>query len=419
MSLVSGLGARIGPIRFPVELTCLIGLALTLPLVEAPKNLFCVLFCLVWLFNRLRTHSFGGPWRGWDTLIGLWLASGFVVAAGAAIHHNEWEGAFDLVRYGLPLWCLSRAGYQRANYLLVFGALIASTLIGLAWGYADVASGRRYWLELNSVGHVNHSAIYLAIMLGATLGLCIAYWRTMRQTVRAACLISVVIMTGSLIIMASRGAFGAAVIMVLLITAGWLPRSRSAAIMLALTTVLIAAGTLLSHSPVMQKNSDSIRLAGVLSNRDKIWRTAWEEWRRHPVFGVGMDNYSLIDAPHFDAESQARGEHFDPDQIQFYPHAHNLLLNTLTERGLVGTLPLTAVLMAWAYSLWRRRPQPRSAALGCATWAAALSALAVTLVAGMANTTLHHEHGILCAILLGLWLDQSRPEHSAAPIRET
>jgi hypothetical protein len=37
-------------------------------------------------------------------------------------------------------------------------------------------------------------------------------------------------------------------------------------------------------------------------------------------------------------------------------------------------------------------------------WGAAASAWLVTVGAGAVNTTLHHEHGILAALLLGGWL---------------
>jgi len=45
-------------------------------------------------------------------------------------------------------------------------------------------------------------------------------------------------------------------------------------------------------------------------------------------------------------------------------------------------------------------------ALLVALWGSAAAAFMVTAAAGLVNTTLHHEHGILAALLLGLWLSQ-------------
>jgi len=89
------------------------------------------------------------------------------------------------------------------------------------------------------------------------------------------------------------------------------------------------------------------------------------------------------------------------------PHAHNLYLNTLAERGIVGSVPLAAVLIAWGLLLFRRRPRPADSEDDWLLWGAAAAAWTVSVVAGLANTTLHHEHGMLAALLLGLWLPRS------------
>ena len=37
-------------------------------------------------------------------------------------------------------------------------------------------------------------------------------------------------------------------------------------------------------------------------------------------------------------------------------------------------------------------------------WCGAASALATAVIVGLTNTTLHHEHGLLSTMLLGMWL---------------
>ena len=51
-----------------------------------------------------------------------------------------------------------------------------------------------------------------------------------------------------------------------------------------------------------------------------------------------------------------------------------------------------------------RRPRERDGDLDWLLWGGALSGLVITISAGLVNTTLHHEHGILATLLLGLWL---------------
>ena len=163
------------------------------------------------------------------------------------------------------MWCASRAGYRRDHWLAVLGSLGASCLIGLVWGYRDLASGRRIWLELHSVGHVNHSAIYLAIITVGALGLLAAYWRSFTGAWRLTGLAGCAFFGSSLMVMASRGAFGAAALTVLLLGLGWWRRSRALAITLLVAIGVIAGATVLLPSPVAEKNRVTVEAVGVLS----------------------------------------------------------------------------------------------------------------------------------------------------------
>ena len=58
----------------------------------------------------------------------------------------------------------------------------------------------------------------------------------------------------------------------------------------------------------------------------------------------------------------------------------------------------------------RRRPRTPEGDLDWLLWGGALSGLVVTASAGLLNTTLHHEHGILVTLPLGLWLT-NLPRH--------
>src|SRR5260221_7611823 len=61
-----------------LEIGALVVLCFFLPLYEAPKNIFCALYIVVWIVNRFRERDFGGRWDAWDGLIAAWIASGFV-----------------------------------------------------------------------------------------------------------------------------------------------------------------------------------------------------------------------------------------------------------------------------------------------------------------------------------------------------
>src|SRR5260221_5973140 len=196
--------------RFPIETALLVALCFFLPLLEAPKNLTWLAYVACWLVNRVRARDFGGRWDLWDTLIAAWIASGFVVAAFAGLHGDEWHAAFDIVRYGAVLWLVKRAGYSAAEIRWVLGSLVVSTLLGLFIGYYRMWSGigQSGTLQLHSVGHVNHTAIYIAIMLGLCTAWLFARWHAWRTGQRAVALAVTVLVLVSLVVTAIRGAIG-------------------------------------------------------------------------------------------------------------------------------------------------------------------------------------------------------------------
>lgn len=402
-------------LRFPVEAAALAALAFFLPLWEAPKNLAWLAFVLVWLVNRVRARDFGGRWDLWDTLILAWIASGYFAAAFAGLHRSEWGGANDLLRYGLVLWLIKRSGYGQSEFRLVMGTLLVSALAALPQAYSRLfVTHSREWLEINSVGQVNHTAIYLAIVLGTGLSAVMAFWRNWLRTGRFLGLLAVSLIAVSVVITASRGAVGIAVILVLVLAAAWRSRIRSALPLTLLICVLASGFAWVAKIEVVRKQEAQVEMNNVLSDRDRIWNNAIAAWDRFPLFGVGMSNFSLITVERVREWRAEAGKPFD--ETRYYrngSHGHSLLFNTLAERGVVGLAALVAVLAAWMVSLVRHRPRAQDEDLKWALWGGALSAWLVSVGAGIVNTSLHHEHAILSVTLLAMWLayvrGRSRP----------
>src|SRR6185436_9578362 len=95
--------------------------------------------------------------------------------------------------------------------------LVIGTLAALLRGYYELlfvprADQQRRYLGLNSVGHVNHSAIYLAIAFGATLAWVRGAWRTDGVGRRMLGLALCAALALSLIVMESRATVAAALI---------------------------------------------------------------------------------------------------------------------------------------------------------------------------------------------------------------
>jgi O-antigen ligase len=399
--------------RFRVEVALLLALCFFLPLLEAPKNLAWLGYAAAWLANRVRARDFGGRWDGWDTLFALWIASGFVVAAAAQFGEfrgGEWGGAMDLLRYASIGWLVKRGGYDARVQRWALGALVVSTLLGLAIGYARMWSGigKSGTLQLYSVGHVNHSAIYIAIVLGIWAAWFFAAVREWSGVARLVGATVFAILFIGLASTASRAAVGAGIAALVLLAVAWWSRSRVPLAIVAAAIGLVIAGAAVLRTDLVQKQAQYEAQGNPLSHRDTNWRTGTAAWKRQPWFGIGMDNYSQLTAERLKAWHAQAGEPFDPARFVYFPHAHSLYMNTLAERGIFGFAVLFLVLGAWGWGLVRARPGPGTTRDGWTLWGASASGLVVTLAAGLLNTTLHHEHGILAALLLGLWAGTPR-----------
>ena len=378
-----------------LEIGALVGLCFFLPLYEAPKSIFWFLYAVFWLANRWRARDGGGRWDRWDTLIAVWIGSGFAVAALAGLHADEWRGAIDLLRYGSVLWLAKRSRYDEREIRWILGALLVSTIIGVVWAVWTLTTRINY-LELNSVGHVNHTAIYLAIMLG----LCAA-WIFAGGRLPAVAATAFVLL--ALFLTASRAALlvGFALLLILAWPHSWRAVGLALAV-IAVTTLTAWIGV----AEVVRKQEEYVQQGAPLARRTDVWRMGMEAFRRFPVAGVGIDNYNLITYDMVRDWRAARGQDYDPALYARYGHGHSLYVNTLAERGVLGSLPLAALLAAWFVALWRGRPRAGAASQDWLLWGGAASACVITGGVGLANTTLHHEHGILAMLLLGLWLSK-------------
>jgi O-antigen ligase len=292
----------------------------------------------------------------------------------------------------------------------VLGALVASTVIGLMVGYARMWTGigKSGVLQLHSVGHVNHTAIYLAIMLGLCISWLFTRWRSWRAGTRAVGLAVTVFVLASLVVTASRGAIGVGLVLVLLLAAAWWPRWRAPLVSSLIVVTVVTAAAYGLGFEFVRKHQDNVAAQNVLSFRDGIWRMGLAGWERFPLFGTGMDNYQHITIERVKEWRAAAGQDFDAARYVHFPHGHNLLVNTLAERGLFGTAVLAAVLFAWLVELIRRRPRAGDGDLRWIVFGAAFAGWWVTVAAGTVNTTLHHEHAILAVLLLGLWLSKAQ-----------
>jgi hypothetical protein len=152
---------------------------LSLPSFEAPKNIFLILFVLVALFRQFYSYPLK-IWRNWDWIFLSIIVSGFLSTIFAGIQNgDEWKGFRVLLTFICLGWLLSRADYTKKQIDWIFLLLTVGTLPPLIFGLWEMFFLHpKDSLQLHSVGHVNHSAIYLSIIFGASIGCSLAFWRS-------------------------------------------------------------------------------------------------------------------------------------------------------------------------------------------------------------------------------------------------
>lgn len=392
-----------------LEIILLSLMILSLPSLEAPKNVFLVFYVVVALIRQL-SNPHRLAWSQWDSVFLAILGTALMSTLFAGMpQHEEWKGFKVLVTMISTGWLVSRGEYTSKELSLLFKITVLGVIPPLAWGLWQLfVTHAKTDLQIHSVGHVNHSAIYLTMIFGASLGWLLSLERDTRTLKRVALVILSTFLFTGLIIGESRGAVGVGFVLglliILLLSKNKLTRSIGLA---SSALVLISAVTL--NVGVIQKQKTMEESHNVLSNRDKVWNVSLEAARFSPVLGLGMSNWHFITLDQLKTSVEKRGKIYNPDNYQIqWGHSHNLYLTALVDRGIVG-LGVTLIFMfAWLRHLIKTFRLTKSNNQAIYLWAGSFSAWMATFAIGFVNTTFHHEHGILACLLLGLYLSYCR-----------
>jgi O-antigen ligase len=387
----------------------------SLPSVEGPKNIFLVFYLVTRLLTEFLTFKQKQfHWSYWDSMFLTIVVTALLSTIFAGMPHlEEWKGYKVLLTAVLTGWLLSRARYTQENYQFLFKLIVLSTLPPLIWGlYENLVIHSRETLEIHSVGHVNHSAIYLVMIFGAALGWFLSTLNIKKEMLQKKFQTILLGMLSllffiSLIIGQSRGAFGIGVILglSLIILLGKNKKIK----WIGITTIIgILFLTVLLKTNIVQKQITNSENNNVLSFRDRVWNVSLEASRFSPVLGIGLSNWHFISLDQLKQSVESRGETFDAEKYYFPGHSHNLYLSALVERGIVGLIVTFIFMLAWIASLIKTFNWARKSSEATYLWAGSLSAWFATFGIGLVNTTFHHEHAILACLFLALYLSYTK-----------
>ena len=368
-----------------------------LPLFEAPKNAASLLFLIVYVVQSLRLRHLGQAspfeWPIIGLIAVLWI--GPTLSEFRDVLPPQ-ESAVRWSLLGLFVLAAGRLNYSSRDMKILMAAL----LLGGAWAVIDSfyawSLNDRTFPEFRSVGHVNHSGMYSLIPLAVGIATFTgrAWWLKIIGACAVATTLAYLPPSRSLV----SGIAIVAIIAVAAMMAGYAARRLRYLIVAGLAVLALGVGIM--TLPVAQEfRAEAVsRVTGndLWSGRDKILNSALEVYDRHPLFGTGFQSFGLATAEEIvRAEVEGDGRNYDAikDRYWFFGHGHNLWTTMLIERGILGV-----VLITWLLVAYFRAFLPLAIRQGAASsdqMAAQAGVLIATgfLVAGLGNTTMMNEHG--------------------------
>jgi O-antigen ligase len=395
-----------------LELTFLSLFLAFLPSLEAPKNIFLGSYLITALYRQSQTPS--SKWTIWDWVFLSLIASSFLSAlfpfmAGG----SEWKGFRGMLLWITFGWTLFRADYnfEEKKYLFIFAILM--TLLPLLWGLTQLLIlFTKDSLQLHSVGHVNHSAIYLCVIAGAGLSLLISQLQTAQKKYVFITSLLFIFLLSSVMISQSRGAFG----VVFLLTFALFLLSRLATkiktITLTLLTIFLVMIVFITPLPVVEKQIANQNNHDILSQRDKVWRASFEVARLSPMFGIGGGNWKQINIDQLKSSVESRGEKFVTEDFALqWGHPHNVYLSNLVDRGILGFITFLSFMFIWLITLIKSYKKYNQDSKAMLFIMGSFSAWITIFGIGFVNTTFHHENALLALFFLSLHLNYLRQKN--------
>jgi len=412
--------ARLGAVRDATiaEVAILVLLLFALPLFEAPKNIFSGLIVLVFLARGIFLRSFG---RAAPFEWAIWVLLAVTLIAPLTSEYADQVGVFASSQHwlllGLTAIVAARLSYGQNQWRVLMAAAVIGSIAAVGESFWIWSINGKEYPEFRSVGHVNHSALYMVGVLAASF----ACLRDRQRWMWGLGIAGIAASFAYFIPSKSMVAMGAGLV-VSAVGLSFLLRQflSRAAILGSVVAVAVAFFGMMATPPAQGFRSELMgrfTSSSILSHREHLFRTAAEVYDRNPLFGAGVRTWNLAtDEDVVREELAADGRDYDAEAWRFLHnlnHGHNLWTTFLVERGIIGVLAVTAYLALGFITfarLYRREsaddPNGRAAAL------LGMLVMIYLAVAGLGNTTMIVEHGQAATLLAAIAWGASRQGQS-------
>ena len=360
----------------------------TLPVTEGLKQISLTLFVLVGIYICVKEKK----QFKFDVInISLFI---FVLATFISCFVNGVSPSrvLDPLRCMLFFFVARSVGAEKINFKFIFFALFAGFIAAFipACVKKFTSSDPAALFELKSIGHVNHSAIFMLLVLCIAL---ISMGELKKIYEKNICIVIAGICALGVMITGSR----AAMYLLPVITFSILfyqIANKQTSFNVSLGLIILFIAIIFSYTYISANITQDIRIYSKLTRgvtgsetRYPIFASAFYTWLEHPFFGIGSGEFKTIDiTKYFPGNGEVR-----------VSHAHNTFLTFLTEKGIIALLAYLVFQLSLFVKFIKNFRQNSIVFL-------ALLMLVFQNIISLANTTFHHENALLMLLFWALAL---------------
>lgn len=382
-----------------VELGLLLGFFIFLPLYEAPKNILLCCYLLYWFIRRLPASAWGSGDKVFERIV--WAIFGLSLLTTAynnGLHLKHWSDHLDWLRLGLIAIATSRTYWCERKLSLVF----LSIILGVGFAILEGILRGGAFPSLNSVGHINQAAIYLAITVAMFIG---GLPRTENKIQR---ILELGIIFGLLALIVATGSRNAFYATLFLITAfifynvfvrSWVSGK------VTFLVVFVALMLILLDPNLIHKQLTHLASGSLDTGREGVWRAAFYAIDLdNLLLGTGVDSYSqAVTKGEIAANLESRRFNSSGQPLVFSDHGHNLFVTWLVERGLIAVGLIAYLNFYFLLKAARSLRISTSMLQNTKQMGFVLFSIWISVIGmSVGNTTLHHEHGLLVMAVTGI-----------------
>ncbi len=370
-------------------------LALALPVSEALKQISVIIIIILGLSFFLKKELTINKNLLTYSAVGLVLSS--VISAFFAFNISEALKAYlDISRIILIFLIIKNIQLKSIQLIRFNQILFISMFIALAYGLYRIyffpePFPEITYLELKSVGHVNHSSIYLMLVFIIALSWFFIKDRQLPDMHASFLFLIIISSLIGIFISGSRATMFTSTFLMFVLF--FISKQYKNPKLLTVFVLLVIAvlGILLSSEYSMEKFSLGVS-GPATSFRKELYEASILAWMDHNlIFGIGTDNSHYINP-----------QDYINTEFNEISHSHNTYINYLLERGISGLALYLVFIFTVLLELLKQYQLTKHRLV-----IAALLIWLANFIISWVNTTFHDENGLLMVIIWGLALNQS------------